>query len=161
MSSIVQYLSAAAVVPWMLAAFRLAGEGRRFGVPAAELALAVQWVAGDPQWAGIAVALALALAADAAGLAGLKRAAAAALLGTVLTAVQLLPTLFFLQETSLGADINALDKVQWAFAPWRTLELFAPGFFGSVSSGAEKWPVFMWLGGLTRSGFEIPLVPSV
>jgi hypothetical protein len=50
------------------------------------------------------------------------------------------------------------DRLQWALAPWRTLELIAPGFFAG-RPGATFAPVFYQLGGPTQYG--IPFLPSV
>jgi len=161
MGSIIQYLCAAASAPWALIGLRMAGEGRRFGVVAAAAAVAVLYFAGDPQWTIIAIVLGTTLAIEAGGIRGLKNASIGIAVGTALAGIQLLPTMVFFREVSRAVELDSLDRVQWALAPWRVIEFIVPGFFGSPGIGLEKWPVFIWLGGFIRSGFEMPFVPSV
>jgi len=161
MSSNTQYLCAAATAPWCIAGIRMAGEGRRFGVVIAATATAALHFAGDPQWTIIALLLGLALAAEADAGCGSRKALTGIAIGTALAGIQLIPTMLFLHETSRGAGLDALDRMQWALPPWRIIEFIAPGFFGSPGMGLTKWPVFMWLGGLARPGLEMPFVPSV
>ncbi|MEI6208113.1 MAG: YfhO family protein [Desulfuromonadales bacterium] len=161
MSSNIQYLCAAATAPWCIAGIRMAGAGRRYGIVIAAAASAAQYFAGDPQWAIISLLLGAVLAAEADAWNGFNRALAGIAVGTALAGIQLIPTMFFLSETSRGIELDALDRMQWALPPWRVVELFVPGFFGSPDMGVTKWPVFMWLGGLTRPGMEMPFLPSV
>jgi hypothetical protein len=161
MGSIIQYLCAAASAPWAIIGLRMAGEGRRFGIVAAALAAAVLYFAGDPQWAIIAILLGMALAMEAGGRRGLFNALLGLAIGTALAGIQLIPTMAYLHEASRAIELDSLDRMQWALAPWRIIEFIVPGFFGSPGIGLEKWPVFMWLGGLVRSGFEMPFAPSV
>ena len=161
MGSIIQYLSAAASAPWALIGLRMSGEGRRFGIAVAAAGTAVLHFAGDPQSTIIAILLGSALATEAGGMRGLARAATGIAVGTALAGVQLIPTMVFFGETSRAINPDALDRMQWALAPWRIIEFIVPGFFGSPGMGLEKWPVFLWLGGLVRSGFEMPFAPSV
>lgn len=161
MGSIIQYLSAAATAPWCVAGIRMAGEGRRHGIVAAAAATAAMHFAGDPQWTIIAILLGSAMALEAGNIRGFKTALLGIIIGTALAGIQLLPTMAYLGETSRGVELNLLDRMQWDLSPWRLIEFIAPGFFGSSSAGLEKWPVFMWLGGLIQSGFEMPFVPSV
>ncbi|GFO60678.1 hypothetical protein GMST_30030 [Geomonas silvestris] len=161
LSSNVQYLCAAATAPWVLAALRRAGEGRRFGASAAALACCALWFSGDPQWSIVALLLGFALSWEAGGGPGVRRAALGVAVGTALAAVQLIPTLVFLQETSRGVQLDPFDRLTWALAPWRLIEFLVPGFFGSPNLGTTQWPVFIWLGGMSRPGLEMPFLPSV
>jgi hypothetical protein len=161
MGSVVQYLGAAASVPWALIGLRMAGEGRRSGTAAAAVGLAVLYFAGDPQGAIVAMALGLALAADAGGMRGLRNASVGIAAGTLLAGIQLLPTMVFLRETARAAGLESADRLQWALAPWRVIEFIVPGLFGSPGAGTEKWPVFLWLGGPAQQGLEMPFAPGI
>jgi len=161
MSSIIQYLAAAATAPWTVAGLRMGGEGRRFGTVFASIATAVLHFVGDPQWTIIAIMMGVILAMEARSLIGLKNAFFAVVIGTALAAVQLIPAGTYLGETSRAINLDIVDRMQWAFSPWRLIELVAPGFFGSVSAGLAKWPVFTWLGGPSRPWLEMPFAPSV
>ncbi|MCK9419651.1 MAG: YfhO family protein [Nitrospirae bacterium] len=161
MGSIIQYLCAAASAPWALIGLRMAGENRRFGIVAAASAIAVLHFAGDPEWSIIAIILGIALAIEAGGRRGLIYALLGIAIGTALAGIQLIPTMAYFREASRAIELDPLDRMQWALAPWRIVEFIVPGFFGSPGIGLEKWSVFMWLGGLVRSGFEMPFVPSV
>ncbi len=159
MSCNLPYLAAAGAAPWALVALRRAGRGARFGTVGAALATGVLLLAGDPQWAAVTAALGLALAAEAGAFPGLARAGAGIALGAGLAAIQLLPTWAMVQESSrTTAGLTAAERAQWAFAPWRTLELVAPGFFGG-RPGPGVADVFVKLGGPTSYG--TPFVPSV
>ncbi|MDU0457919.1 MAG: hypothetical protein RW306_04215 [Geobacteraceae bacterium] len=161
MSSNIQYLCAAATAPWCIAGIRMAGEGRRFGVVMAAAASAVMHFSGDPQWTIISILLGVVLAVDAGAGRGFRRSMAGVAVGTALAGIQLVPTMMFLRETTRGIELDAIDRMQWALAPWRIIEFMAPGFFGTPDMGLTKWPVFMWLGGLARPGLEMPFLPSV
>jgi len=161
LSSNTQYLCAAATAPWCIAGIRMAGEGRRFGVVMAAVASAVMHFAGDPQWTIASFLLGVVLAVDAGAGRGFRRAMTGVAVGTALAAIQLIPTMLFLRETSRGIELDAIDRIQWALPPWRIIEFLAPGFFGNPDMGVTKWPVFMWLGGLARPGLEMPFLPSV
>ena len=158
MTAVVQYLGAAATAPWAVAALRAAAGRGRLAPPLAAAAVAALVFAGDPQWAAVAVSLGAALALEAGRLAGLARALLAAATGAALSAVQLVPTWSFLHETVRSAGLEAEDRLQWALAPWRLLELVAPGFFGGRPGPAHA-PVFHLLGGPTR--YPLPFLPSV
>jgi hypothetical protein len=158
MSAVVQYLGAAATAPWAIAALRAAAGRGRWPLPVAAAAVAALVFAGDPQWATVAVGLGAALALEAGRLAGLVRAALAAATGAALAAVQLVPTWAYFRETVRSAGLDAEDRLQWALAPWRLLELVAPGFFGGRPGPAQA-PVFLLLGGPTR--YPLPFAPSV
>jgi hypothetical protein len=161
MSSVLLYLCAAATAPWTVAALRTAGRGSRWGVVAAGAAVAVQHLAGDPQWTIVAVALGAALAIDAGGARGLGRAAASLAVGTAIAGIQLAPTWAYLGESLRGGGLSEGDRAQWALAPARLVELVAPGFFGGRPGVSLVRPVFLWLGGPTQPGLSIPFVPSV
>ena len=161
MGSVIQYLGAAATAPWAIIGLRLAGEGRRFGVAFAAAAVAAIHFAGDPQWTIMVVLLGAALALDAGGTRGLRNASIGVLVGTALAGIQLIPTMAYLRETVRATELDRPDRLQWALAPWRIIEFIVPGFFGSPGAEREKWPVFLWLGGQIRPGFEMPFVPSV
>jgi hypothetical protein len=157
MTAIVQLLGAAATAPWAVAALRAVGEGRRFGAASAAVAVACLAFAGDPQWSIAAVVIGSALAWDAGGTRGLVRAFASAALGAMLGAIQLLPAWSYFGETLRGSGIAESDRLVWAFAPWRTIELIAPGFFGGVPGGPAA-PVYYALGG--GGPYGIPFVTS-
>jgi hypothetical protein len=161
MGSIIQYLYGAASAPWAVAGLRAAGEGRRFGMVFAAVAVSVIFLAGDPQWAIIAILLGLALALEGGGKRGGARGVAAVVVGALIAAVQLIPTFAYMHQTSRGIELDMLDRLQWALSPWRLMEFVDPGLFGSPGTGLERWPVHIWLGGFIRSGFEMPFAPSV
>jgi hypothetical protein len=161
MSSIIQYLSAAATAPWALIGLRMAGEGRRRGIVVAAVGTSVLLFAGDPQWTIIAILLGTALVMEAGGIQGLKKASLGLTVGTALAGIQWIPTLMYLRETSRAMELDMVERMQWSLAPWRLIEFIAPGFFGSPGAGLEKWPVFLWLGGQGTPGLEMPFSPSV
>jgi hypothetical protein len=157
MTSVIQYLGAAATAPWAVAAIRAAGAGNRFGMAAAAAAVACLAFSGEPQWAIVAVLLGAALAADAGGSRGLARAVAAIAVGALVGGVQLLPAWRYFGESTRAAGVVESERVLWAFAPWRTLELVAPGFFGGRPGGPVA-PVYYALAG--GGPYGIPFVPS-
>lgn len=161
MSAVLTYLAAAATAPWAIAAMRVAAEGRRWGAVLAALAVAALHFAGDPQWTVIAVALGAVLAFESGGARGLALVVVAVVLGTALAAVQLVPAWAFLPETHRGQSLSAEDRAQWALAPWRLVELVAPGFFNGRPGQLLERPVFLWLGGPTQEAMRTPFVPSV
>ncbi len=158
MSSIVQYLAAAGTAPWTVAALLAAGKGRRFGLPAAAVVVAIQAFAGDPQWLLLSAALGLGLAWAAGGAGGAGRAVVGIVTGAALGAVQLVPSWEYFRETTRAVMLDDIDRVQWALSPLRLAELVVPGlFFGRPGEGSA--PVFTWLGG--PSTYLMPFVPSV
>ena len=122
MSSIVQYLSAAATAPLALIGLRMAGEGRRLGIVAVAVATSVLYFAGDPQWTIIAILLGTSLAIEAGGIQGLKKASLGLAVGTALAGIQWIPTLMYLRETSRGIELDMVERMQWSLAPWRLIE---------------------------------------
>jgi hypothetical protein len=127
----------------------------------AAAALACLYFAGDPQWTIVVMLLGTALAADAGGLRGLRNAVIGIAVGTALAGIQLVPTLAYLRETARATELDRIDRLQWALAPWRIIEFIVPGFFGNPGGGSVKWPVFLWLGGQTQEGLEMPFLPSI
>jgi hypothetical protein len=165
MSAVVPYLAGAATAPWAIAALAVAeGPG---GVAIGGLAVAVLHFAGDPQWSLVSAVMGGVLALEARGLRGLAVAALAVALGTGLAAVQLAPAWAWLQETVRGRmDLPEAERAQWALAPWRLVELVAPGFFQGTPGETLKATVFMQLGREAAgqsffASYDIPFVPSV
>jgi hypothetical protein len=158
MSSNTTYLMSAATGPWVVAGLVVAGARPR-GWIAGSLAVGALALAGDP---GAVAAFSLAgavLALRTEGRRALLPVAAACLLGLALAAVQLLPTAAYVADTARGQGVvEPGDAARWALAPWRLLELVAPGFFTGrpVSFVA---PVFFALDGAASNQF--PFVPSV
>jgi hypothetical protein len=161
MGAVLQYQLAGATGPWVVASLREAGRGRWGAVAAAAAGVGASHLAGDPQWTIVAVALGGLLALEAGGILGLGRAIAGVLLGTMIGAVQLLPAWGFLDQTTRGGGLTEADRRQWALAPWRIVELVAPGFFAGRASETLNAPVFLWLGGDTQSRLLRPFVPGV
>ncbi|HET6922401.1 MAG TPA: hypothetical protein VFI16_04560, partial [Anaeromyxobacteraceae bacterium] len=165
MSAVLPYLAGAAVAPWAVAAL-IAAEGAG-GVALAGLAVAVLHFSGDPQWALAAALVGGALALEARGIRGLAGAGVAVALGTGLAAVQLVPAWAWLGETVRGQiELPQAERTQWALAPWRLLELAAPGFFQGTPGESLRAPIFQQLGreAAGRSlfaSYDIPFVPSV
>ncbi|HEY6105320.1 MAG TPA: hypothetical protein VIV59_05030, partial [Anaeromyxobacteraceae bacterium] len=165
MSAVLPYLAGAAVAPWAVAALQ-AAQGRG-AVALAGLAVAILHLSGDPQWSLVAALMGAALALEARGRRGLGGAALAVGLGTALAAVQLVPAWAWLGETVRGRiDLPEAERIQWALAPWRLIELVAPGFFQGTPGESLRAPVFMQLGreaggGSFFASYDIPFVPSV
>ncbi|HEU4382177.1 MAG TPA: hypothetical protein VFR85_01640, partial [Anaeromyxobacteraceae bacterium] len=165
MSAVLPYLAGAAVAPWAAAALVTAkGPG---SVALGGLAVAVLHFSGDPQWALFAALIGGALALEARGLRGLAGAALAVALGSGLAAVQLVPAWAWLGQTVRGQiDLPQAERLQWALAPWRLLELAAPGFFQAAPGETLHAPIFKQLGGVAAgrsffASYDAPFVPSV
>jgi hypothetical protein len=158
MSAVITYLAGAATAPWAIAGLRRAGRRTPFGVAAAAVAVAILLVAGEPQWAMVAIALGLVLAIEGGGARGLVSAAVALAVGAALAGVQLVPAWAFFRETARAGGLTLEERMQWSLAPWRVLELIAPGFFAG-RPGTMDAPVFLQLGGPTA--YSIPFAPSV
>jgi hypothetical protein len=159
MSGILQYLAAAGTAPMAVAALRRDGAGppTRLARLLSTLAVAASLLAGDPQWTAVAIALGLALAAEAGGVRGAGRAARSTAIGLALAGVQLVPTVAHLAQARRAVGLSGLEREMWALAPWRLLELTAPGFFGGWPGEASR--VFQRLGG--PSEYPAPFVQSV
>ena len=129
MGGVLMYLSAAGVAPWTMAALHVAGRGGRLGVPAGAITVAIQAFAGDPQWLAVACALGIGLACVGGGRRGLARSVGAVALGSLLAAVQLVPSFVYFRGADQSNGLSELDRVQWALAPARLLEFVLPGLF--------------------------------
>jgi hypothetical protein len=124
-----QYLSAVAAAPWILAAGHAwathGGPGR---LALAAVASFVGAAAGDPMGWGMAVALAAAQALLVAP-AGRDRPRRAALLGLASAAAAapvLLPVLLWIPHSSRAGAVPANELAAWNLAPTRLLELAVP-----------------------------------
>jgi hypothetical protein len=158
LSAVIQYLAAAGAAPWTIWALRRAGRGDWVPVAIAGFLFAIQFFAGDPQWALVAAVLGVMLAIEQRGPRGGLMAAAAVALGGMLAAVQLLPGWSMLGETSRSAGLSAADTTQWAFHPVRLFELVVPGLFAG-RPGPTPAAVFLWLD--NRSAYPLPFLQSV
>ena len=65
----------------------------------------------------------------------LARFALAAVLAAVISSIQLLPTLEYLQQSQRSAAVSYETAMTYSFWPWRLISLFAPDFFGNPGSG--------------------------
>ena len=158
MGGVLMYLSGAGVAPWTLAALHLASRSGRRGMAAGAISVAIQVFAGDPQWLVVACATGIGLAWVGAGWRGMSRSIGSVALGALVGAIQLLPSFVYFRAADRSAGLSELDRVQWALAPARLLELVLPGlFFGRPGEPAA--PVFQWLGG--PSEYQTPFVTSV
>lgn len=159
--AVIQYQYASATAPWAVAALLRAGRPGWAGAGPAALGVGALHLAGDPQWTLAAVALGTLLAAHAGGIAGAGRALLGIALGTLVGAVQLLPSWTFVAESERAGGLSEADRVQWALSPWRLAELVAPGFFAGRASEHLRAPVFLWLGGPTQSRLLRPFAPGI
>jgi len=138
--------SAMAMLPWLFAATEwLRQRGSRRAIAAVALAVAVSIFAGSPQITAVALL--------AAGAFTLVRApaterpwfflvawASGALIGCALAAVQILPFLEYLGESSVYAYRSQWMPVM-AAPPRSALALLMPGYFGSAT-GRDYWGYF-------------------
>jgi hypothetical protein len=152
------FLAGAATLPWILAAGRLAGLGSRRSATALAAATFSLLVAGDVQAALVGAVLAVALALHAGRWAALPRTAAGLAVGSLLAAVQLLPTRAALALSWRTMGLTPLEREQWALLPWRLPELVAPGWL-TGRTGDVGQPVFMALERGTM--FPMPFAASV
>jgi hypothetical protein len=164
MTSNAQYLAAAATAPWAIAALARVRDGRSVAIAA--LAVTALHFAGDPQWVLVATLIGVVLAASGRKPAALAVAAVA--IGTAVAAVQLLPTWTYLQSSSRDASaLSEGERAHWALAPWRLVELVAPGFFSGVIGETYDAPVYVKLGHPSvaldtfANYFVMPFVSSV
>jgi hypothetical protein len=65
----------------------------------------------------------------------LARFALAAVLAAIISSVQLLPTLEYLQQSQRSVAVSYETAMTYSFWPWRLLSLFAPDFFGNPGGG--------------------------
>jgi hypothetical protein len=167
MSSVLHYLVAAGTAPWTIAGLRAAADGRRATLLGA-LGVAASHFAGDPQWTLVAAALGTALALEARGPRGAVPALAAVALGSGIAGIQLLPAWANLEQSARGhLELTPEERRDWALAPWRTLELLAPGLVSGRVGETLDSPVFRRFGAsgsgsVTRAfASAMPFVPSV
>jgi hypothetical protein len=160
MSANILYLTAAATVPWAVASVGIAGDRGKGWIILGSVLVAASWFGGDPQWTFVGLMLGGALALERAGWRGLLRVSGAAIIGTSLAAVQLVPTLALLDNTMRSLGLAAEERMQWALSPWRLLEFAAPGFFSGRPGTELVSPVFRALGG-AQQWFFVPFTASV
>lgn len=152
------YLMPTATGPWAVAGLLMASRCRG-GWAAAALAIAALALSGDPGSLFAFTLVGAALAWLEGRWRGLLSAGLGAALGFGLAAVQYVPSWIYMADTARGAGLlNPADLHRWALAPWRMLELVAPGFFVGVPRSYDA-PVFAALDGATPDRF--PFTPSV
>ncbi|MFO0581390.1 MAG: hypothetical protein U0229_03880 [Anaeromyxobacter sp.] len=158
MTSNTQYLLSSATGPWAVAGLVLAATSAR-GWLAAAAGVAALALSGDPGAIIAYGALGLVLAATEAGPRRAWPALAGAAAGVALAAVQLVPTAVALSDSLRGLGVlSDADRLRWALAPWRLLELVAPGLAVGLPRSYDA-PVFAALDGSTPDRF--PFAPSV
>src|SRR5262249_17781145 len=138
--------SAMAMLPWLFAATEwLRQRGSRRAIAAVALAVAVSIFAGYPQITAVALLAAGAFTLVPAPATGrpwffLVAWASGALIGCALAAVQILPFLEYLGESSVYAYRSQWMPVM-AAPPRSALALLMPGYFGSAT-GRDYWGYF-------------------
>ncbi len=65
----------------------------------------------------------------------LVKFALAGLVAAMISAVQLMPTLEYLQQSQRSAAVSYEGAMTYSFWPWRLISLFAPDFFGNPGNG--------------------------
>lgn len=153
------YLVGAATAPWAVSGLMTASSSRG-GFVLAAFGTTATLFAGDPQWAAVAAALGLMLAAVVHGGRAVSRAFTAMVIGTLIASVQIVPTLLFWMETARGAGVLGGGRTEWALAPWRLVELMTPGFFSGRPGVSLVAPVYQWLGH-PGNRYVIPFSASV
>lgn len=152
------YLMPTATGPWAVAGL-VASARHRLGWAAGAAATAALALSGDPGSLFAFTIIGAGLAWSEARWRGLIQAGLGAALGFALAAIQYVPSWVYLADTARGAGLlNPGDLHRWALAPWRVLELAAPGFFVGVPRSYDA-PVFALLDGATPDRF--PFTPSV
>jgi hypothetical protein len=154
------FLAGAASMPWQVAALAAAGRGARLGVPLAALATAVTAFSGDAQVAAVSALLGAALAAERGGWRGAGRAAGGTVLGVLLAAVQIVPTLAAVGLSARSGGLQDLEGRVFAFSPWRLPELAVPGLFVRFDA-IDSPSVYRWLGGPADAAYDLPFAASV
>lgn len=146
----VTYLTAAASIPWVLAAgeawLNRGGPGRLLGLGAASFLCAA---AGDPQGWAIAVGILCARElwrARAAGRAALARAAAIGAVCAVPALPILLPVALWTPHTTRTLPLDAVQAARWNLSPVRLVELGIPSVF-ETTRGKLFGGVFQWAAG--------------
>ena len=158
MSNNTSYLISTASGPWVVAGLVVASQRPR-GWLAGAVAAAVLAFSGDPGSFAAFTLVGGVLAWAAHRWRGLTRAGLASILGVALASVQLLPSWIYMADTARGSGfLNPGDLHRWALAPWRILEIIAPGFFVGVPRSYIA-PVFAALDGATPDRF--PFSPSI
>jgi hypothetical protein len=152
-------LAGAGSAPWVAAGLLVAARGGALAWAAGAAGVAAGALAGDVQALTVSTGLGLVLAGTAEGPRGAARAAASAVNGALLAAIQLVPSWSFLQHTDRILPLPAFEKEQWDLAPWRLVELVSPGFFTVPSDGMGPAPVYLALGHPTL--YTLPLAESV
>ncbi len=149
------YLASAALLPGVTALLMRARSPRSAALAAASVALAL--FNGELQALAFAFVLALVLREEAGLARRLLWTSAAAILGGLLGAVQLLPTLSFARETVRAAGLGAAEAGSWALHPLRWIELLVPlpfgvawpenGYWGAaVGAHHLPWAASLYLG---------------
>jgi hypothetical protein len=132
--------------------------GGRWRMSLAAAGVAALHLAGDPQWTMVAVGLGALLGWNASGWRGVARATVATAVGSLVAAIQLVPSWAYFRHSARRLGLADLDRVQWALAPWRLFEFIAPGFFAGTPGRLDA-PVFQWLGGASQ--YSLPFVFSI
>ncbi len=122
------YFASAALLPGVTALLLRARSPRSAALAAAGVALMI--FNGELQALAFAGVIATVLRVDRPLGRRVGWLAAAAVLGGLLGAVQLLPTLAFARETVRGAGVPAAEAGSWALHPLRWIELLVPLPFG-------------------------------
>ncbi len=82
--------------------------------------------------------------------------ALAVVAGLALAAVQLLPTFVYLQQSQRASAVEMEFALTYSLWPWRLLEIFAPGLFGSPARGD-----FWGYGNYWEDALYIGLLPAL
>jgi hypothetical protein len=155
------YLVGAASAPWAIAGIIASGRGRTwltvlFSASGTSLIL----VAGEPQWAAVALCIGMALVVSRYGLKNMIRTGVGIIIGILIAGIQLVPTIFFWSETARSAGVLTENRAEWALSLWRLPELIAPGFFSGAPGESLVAPVYLWLGN-PGTRFPIPFSTSI
>jgi hypothetical protein len=161
MSANYMYLVGAASAPWAIAGIYSAA-GRRTWLTLLFSALGTTLVlfAGDPQWAALALCIGITLVIAKYGLKALAWPCTGALIGILISGIQLVPTMFLWSETARSAGVLIENRAEWALSLWRLPELIAPGFFSGTPGESLVAPVYLWLGN-PGTRFPIPFATSI